>query len=261
MLPDADTVGRIIAEIAAAEIMPYFEKLEHGDISEKKPGDLVTVADLAAERALTAALTGLAPGSIAVGEEAVAADPGAVGALKGDAPVWIIDPIDGTVNFASGNPVFAVMVALFMGGETVMSWIYDPVKQLMATAGRGEGAWQDGRRLAVAHSAGPSGARLGDRSLARRLPQSSRFIEIVFDYRCAGQEYIALASGAAQCAYYNRLNPWDHAPGYLLHREAGGFGARLDRSPYDPREAGFGLMLAPDEASWTALREVLVVKF
>ena len=106
-----------------------------------------------------------------------------------------------------------------------------------------------------------SGARVGNRSLARRLPQSSRFIEIVFDYRCAGQEYIALASGAAQCAYYNRLNPWDHAPGFLLHREAGGFGARLDRSPYDPREAGFGLMLAPDQASWTALREVLVVKF
>src|SRR5215831_10905666 len=185
MLPDAGKVGRIIAEIAAAEIMPYFEKLEHGDISEKKPGDLVTVADLAAERALTAALTGLAPGSIAVGEEAVAADPGAIGALKGDAPVWIIDPIDGTVNFASGNPVFAVMVALFTGSETVMSWIYDPVKQLMATAGRGEGAWQGGRRLAVAHSASPTGARLGNRPLARRLPDSSRFIDVVFDYRCA----------------------------------------------------------------------------
>src|SRR5262249_46323974 len=153
----------------AAEIMPYFEKLEHGDISEKKPGDLVTVADIAAERALTAALTRLLPGSVAVGEETVAADPGAIGALGGEAPVWIIDPIDGTVNFASGNPVFGVMIALFMGGETVMSWIYDPVKHRMATAARGEGAWQDGRRLAVAQSASPGGARLGNRSLARRL--------------------------------------------------------------------------------------------
>jgi fructose-1,6-bisphosphatase/inositol monophosphatase family enzyme len=259
MLPDADKVGTLVAEIAAAEIMPYFEKLERGHISEKKPGDLVTVADVAAERALSAALTGFLPGSLVVGEEATAADPGVAAALEGDAPVWIVDPIDGTVNFASGSPVFAVMVALFRGGETVMSWIHDPVKRLTATAGRGEGAWYAGRRLSVGKTTA-AGARLGNRKLVRRLPDWTRFFDVVFDQRCAGHEYIALSSGEAQYAYYNRLHPWDHAPGVLVHQEAGGFGARLDRSAYNPRDAGIGLILAPDEASWTAVREAMIVK-
>src|ERR1700730_15726265 len=127
MLPDAEKVGRLIAEIAAAEVMPYFQKLGHGDITEKGPGDLVTVADVAAERRLSAVLTDLLPGSLVVGEEAAAADPGVLEALAGDAPVWVIDPIDGTANFAEGKPVFAVMVALVRRGETVMAWIHDPV--------------------------------------------------------------------------------------------------------------------------------------
>src|SRR6185437_792815 len=100
------------------EVMPRFEKLESGDISEKGPGDLVTVADIAAEHRLTPALRGLLPGSLVVGEEAVAADPAVLALLDGDDYVWVVDPIDGTANFAAGIPLFAVMVALIRRGET-----------------------------------------------------------------------------------------------------------------------------------------------
>jgi fructose-1,6-bisphosphatase/inositol monophosphatase family enzyme len=257
MPPDANKVGRFIAEIAAAEIMPYFRKLGPGDITEKGPGDLVTVADVAAERRLSAGLTDLLPGSLVVGEEGVAADPGVLEALSGDAPIWIIDPIDGTANFAAGKPIFAVMVALVRRGETVMGWIHDPVTPRTASAEAGAGAWCDGKRLSVA--AGSPGSRLGNRGLARRVAGRSDLVEIVFDYRCAGHEYIALASGKAQFIYYNRLHPWDHAPGQLLHREAGGYSARLDGSPYTPRQTTGGLLLTPDEASWSALRQALIV--
>src|SRR5690242_20515707 len=110
MLPDSDRVARLIAETAAAEIMPRFEKLERHEIQEKRPGDLVTVADLAAERRLSLVLQDLLPGSRIVGEEAVAADPCVLAALAEADPVWLIDPIDGTGNFAAGKPIFAVIV-------------------------------------------------------------------------------------------------------------------------------------------------------
>jgi fructose-1,6-bisphosphatase/inositol monophosphatase family enzyme len=258
MLPDSDKVARLLAEVAAEEIMPYFAKLKREDIREKKPGDLVTIADVATERRLTPLLLDLLPGSHVVGEEAVAADPGVLGALSGSAPVWLVDPIDGTANFASGKPIFAIMVALVRNGETAMSWIHDPVARRTASAASGEGAWRDGERLKVAASAGSPPRRLGNRRLMRRLGERASLLDEAFEYRCAGYEYTLLASGGAQFALYNRLHPWDHAPGHLLHREAGGYSARLDGTPYTPRDATPGLLLAPDEASWTMLREALI---
>lgn len=256
MPPDSEKVAQLIADVAAAEVMSRFERLERGDVTEKRPGDLVTVADVAAERRLSRILIDLLPGSLVVGEEAAAANPGVLDALGGEAPVWVVDPIDGTSNFAAGIPVFAVMVALVRRGDVVMGWIHDPVKRLTATAIKGEGAFCDGKRLQVASATG--GKRSGNRQLARRIEGRSNLLDEVFDLRCAGHEYLALAGGQAQFAFYNRLNPWDHAPGQLLHREAGGFTALLDGSPYTTRKPAGGLLLAPDEASWAALREILI---
>ncbi len=179
-------------------------------------------------------------------------------ALAGSDPVWLLDPIDGTANFAAGKPIFAIMVALVRNGETVMGWIHDPVSQRTASAALGEGAWRDGERLNVAASTGSPARRLGNRRLVRRLGERAALVDEVFEYRCAGYEYTLLASGGAQFALYNRLHPWDHAPGHLLHREAGGFSARLDGTPYLPRDATPGLLLAPDAANWKTLREALI---
>ncbi len=176
----------------------------------------------------------------------------------------MVDPIDGTANYAAGIPMFAVMVGLIRRGEAVMGWIHDPVKRVTASAAAGEGAWCAGRRLKVAARSAPdsmSGAlslRFGNRQLARRIGGRSNLVGSVFNFRCAGHEYLALASGKTHFALYNRLYPWDHAPGQLIHREAGGFSARLDGSPYTPRETGGGLLLTPDQASWQALHEVLI---
>src|SRR5260221_2898175 len=172
--------------------------------------------------------------------------------------------MDGTANYAAGIPMFAVMVGLIRRGEAVMGWIHDPVKRVPASAAAGEGAWCAGRRLKVAAGSAPdsmSGAfslRFGNRRLARRLGGRSNLIGSVFNFRCAGHEYLALAGGKAHFALYNRLYPWDHAPGQLLHREAGGFSARLDRSAYTPRVSDGGLLLTPDEASWNTLHEILI---
>jgi fructose-1,6-bisphosphatase/inositol monophosphatase family enzyme len=264
MTPDIDKVAAVIRAAAAEHILPFFEKLEAGQIEEKSPGDLVTIADLRTEAALTPILRDLAPGSEVVGEEAVAKDRTVLGRLDRAGDVWVIDPVDGTANFAAGLPLFACMVAFIRDAEVVASWIYDPVKDIMAVAASGAGAFSDGKRLSVASATSPeqmSGSlaiRFGNRQLVRKIAGRSNLVGSVFNFRCAGQEYLALAAGRAHFALYHRLMPWDHAPGYLLHREAGGFGRRLDHTAYTPRLHDGGLLLTPDEASWNALHEVLI---
>src|SRR5215510_14454156 len=147
MTPDPDKVSRLIADVAAAEIMPRFRKLESHHVIEKAAGDLVTIADRAAEERLTAALVGLLPGSTVVGEEAVAANGALLDRLNGDRPVWIIDPIDGTTNFIEGRTEFGVMVCLAQRGELVASWIHRPVTGATAMAEAGGGAWMEGARV------------------------------------------------------------------------------------------------------------------
>jgi fructose-1,6-bisphosphatase/inositol monophosphatase family enzyme len=263
---DIDRVSALVRDTALSVVLPRFEHLAAAEIHQKAAGDLVTIADLEAEAALTPALAAILPGSLVVGEEATAKDPGILGRLDGDDPVWLIDPVDGTANFAAGMPLFAVMVALCRGGAVLASWIYDPVKDLMATAEEGGGAWANGTRLHVAEEERPdrmSGAvsiRFGNRHLVRRIAGRSNLVGSVFSFRCAGQEYMALATGRAHFALYHRLLPWDHAPGYLLHREAGGFSRRLDGSAYSPRIHDGGLLLTPDEASWMSLHAALIAK-
>lgn len=141
-------VEEAVRKAAAAEIMPRFRQLTADDIVEKNgPHDLVTVADRAAEAHLTASLTALLPGSVVVGEEAVHADPAVYEALHGDAPVWIVDPVDGTRQFVHGDPGFCTLVALARHGELLASWTYAPALEEFAVAVRGRGATLNGQPL------------------------------------------------------------------------------------------------------------------
>ena len=76
--------------------------------------------------------------------------------------------------------------------------------------------------------------------------------------RCAAHEYRMAAAGHCHLLFYNRLMPWDHAAGWLRHREAGGYSAHFDGSPYLPTHLAEGLICAPDRASWTAARDALL---
>ena len=98
-----DQVGELIREVAATIVLPRFRHLSSDEIQQKAPGDLVTVADKESERALTSGLTALLPGSRVVGEESVAADPSLIERVGEGGAVWIVDPVDGTNNFAAGK--------------------------------------------------------------------------------------------------------------------------------------------------------------
>lgn len=263
---DPDRVARIVAETAAAEIMPRFRQLEAGEVRDKSPGDLVTIADEAAERVLTRRLSELLPGSKVVGEEAAEADPGLLGLLSGDDPVWIVDPVDGTTNFAAGLPIFAVIVGLAQAGRMRLACIHDPVHGHMAFASAGDGALIDGRPAAVAAATDPARMtgvvklRFGDRALPLRIVERCQRVPPFMDLRCAGHEYLALASGRLHYALYRKLMPWDHAAGQMLHAEAGGYSRHLDGSPYrvDGPTSSDGFLIAPDETSWQALYDTLI---
>ena len=266
----ATDIAELLRDAARAEIMPRFRRLASGAVRSKTgPLDLVTDADEGAERLIAAGLAARFPGCLVVGEEGAAADPGLLGRLADADLAFVVDPVDGTANFAGGLPLFGTMAAAVVRGEVVAGWIHDPLGDDTAVALRGEGAWieaPDGHEapLRVAAPA-PLGRMLGDLSwtylpeplrsrVASRLPRLAGAVGL----RCAAHAYRSAAGGHLHLLLFNRLMPWDHAAGWLLHREAGGYAAGFDGQPYSPLRHGGGLICAPDAASWEEARTTLL---
>jgi fructose-1,6-bisphosphatase/inositol monophosphatase family enzyme len=251
-LPDPAAVARLIREAAEAEILPRFQKLGRGEVREKSPGQLVTDADVAAEHLLTRTLGALLPAAV-VGEESVAADASALEALNRPGPVWVIDPVDGTANFAHGRPRFAVIVALVVDGITEMGWIHDPVPNRTVFAARGRGAWLDGQRLAVL----PEAPLAEMRGSVKRSASIKAQVAQVGRLGSAAHDYLDLVLGRLHFAHYRQLMPWDHAAGVLIHAEAGGTGRLTDGAPYQPVATPAALLLAPGPRSWEQLNRLI----
>lgn len=265
---DPERIVDILHEVAASEITPRFQKLAAGDISEKAGGELVTVADVAAERALARQLTALLPGSVVVGEEAVAEQPQVLELLKGEAPVWVIDPIDGTGNFSRGVENFAIQLALVRGGALLAGWIYAPILRRLAVAELGSGTRLDGRRVRIQPSERPPAELKGTLHAGMfstpelgRLMQARRSrVDAQKSKQAASVEYLRLLGGEMDFSFFTKLKPWDHAPGCLALREAGAVSRFTDdAADYTPlRHEGIGLLHAPDPVTWNRLRETLL---
>ncbi|MFF2996197.1 inositol monophosphatase family protein [Streptomyces sp. NPDC057950] len=233
-------VEEAVRHAAAAEIMPRFRQLAAHEIDQKSgPHDLVTDADRKAEEYLTATLPKLLPGSIVVGEEAVHADPATYDAIQGAAPVWIVDPVDGTRQFVRGESGFCTLVALTLGGVVHASWTYAPARGRLAVALRGRGAHLDGQPL---RSGSPAPGR--DLEIATSHPdyttdEQKRALlglntEGVRPRPCgsAGLEYLAVARGELDATAFSWEAAWDHAAGLLLVEEAGGTHLTLTGEPF-----------------------------
>ena len=236
-----EEVGRIIREVNAEVVVPRWRALGEADIAMKGPYDPVTVADREAEQLLTARLAAFLPGSVVVGEEAVSDDASVLEALTGSAPVWIIDPIDGTRNFVEGSPRFSTLVALAVEGRTLASWSYQPIGDVMATARVGEGAWVNGERVSSPRSfvgMVPPPAVATPMNLWLKGDEDELIAALrrdgvdVRQYDACGIEYVSLASAGLDAMVMTWENSWDHAAGLLLVSEAGGATVTLDGSEY-----------------------------
>ena len=269
---DVEALAALMREAAVAEIMPRFRKLGEADIRIKtEASDLVTEGDEAAERFIKARFEKILPGALFVGEESVAKDPDLLPKLANADLALTVDPIDGTFNFASGLPLFAVMAAVVSKGETIAGLIYDPMGDDFVLAEKGSGAWQvtpDGKRkrlrviepapLDQMYGMASTGYLYGgDRATVLGNMAKVRFL---MNYRCAGHEYRTFAAGHVHFLMYNKLMPWDHLPGALISQEAGAYAARIDGSAYMPHHTAGGLILAPNKDMWNELRrEVFTV--
>ena len=266
---DALSVVEIMRDVARTEILPSWRNLSPGAIRFKTSiHDIVTDADEAAETAITAMLRARFPGAAVVGEEATAANPALLDRLAEAELAFIVDPIDGTKNFSAGLPLFGVIIGVAHRGEVIAGFILDPIGNDVAIGLRGEGAWietVDGRRndLRVAQAA-PLHDMVGcvawnqlAEPVKTTLLTNLAKVRAAPSYRCGAHEYRMIAGGHYHFLLQGKIMPWDHAAGWLIHREAGGFAARFDGSPYNATTHSGGILCAPDEDSWRLLRDTL----
>lgn len=264
-------LGRVLAEAARAEIMPRFARLSAVDRRQKTSAfDIVTDADEAAESAILSALRARhGSGAVYIGEESAGRDPSLLASIATADLAFIIDPLDGTKNLASGLPLFGVMAAVTVAGEVVAAAIHDPVRADTAFAIKDGGAWMesaDGERtvlqVALPVPVGEMECVVGTNFLPEplRTEVNSRLSRLGMStwLRCAAHEYRLAAAGYVHAVFYNRLMPWDHAAGWLLHREAGGYSGHFDGSGYLASHTTGELVCAPDRRSFDALRAALL---
>lgn len=258
-----EPVALLMREVGRDIVMPRFRNLAAHEISEKSAADdLVTIADRESEIRLAEGLAAILPEAGIIGEEACAADP-AILERAGHGLNWIVDPIDGTGNFAAGQAPFGIMVALADGGKILAGWILDPLSGRLCHAIAGGGSHIDGNPI----RARESGTELPVAALAvyfmtaeereeikRRSKGSFALVDIP---RCAAEQYPRLVLGQNDVSVFARTLPWDHAAGTLFLNEAGGRCQRLDGTPYVVGDLQRGLLGASSPRIWDMAAETL----
>lgn len=266
---DIDWLDEMVTQVAADEIMSRFRNLGDADVSEKESAtDLVTVADVSAEREMSKALNDRYPGALVIGEESCSADPSLLEGLAEAQLAFVIDPVDGTFNFARGVPLFGTMLAVVENGVTVAGIIHDPVGQDSIVAARGEGAFikthgRADQRMRVAEPVetpdlvGTVSWHFIPEPLRSTISGNLALFKSGMGFRCAAHEYRLAATGGIHFVLYYKLMPWDHLPGALIHSEAGGYSALFDGSAYSCATSEGGIIAAPDRDSWVAVHTAL----
>ncbi|UZD91727.1 inositol monophosphatase family protein [Cognatishimia activa] len=247
------------ARKAGRSLVKDFREVENLQVSSKGAGDFVSKADIAAEAILKEELMGARPTYGWLAEEG--------GEEEGKDPTrrWIVDPLDGTTNFLHGLPHWAISIALEHKGEIVSGVIYDPAKDEMFYAEKGEGAWlNDSQRLRVSgrnrmiESIFATGVPFGGRrDLPETLQDLARIMPSCAGVRRFGSAALDLAYVAAGRyeGYWERnLNAWDVAAGIIIVKEAGGFVRGMDD---EDNVLETGSLLAANEPIWDQFAKVI----
>lgn len=258
-----------VRHAARTEITPRFRGLAGSEVDAKSsPDDLVTVADRASEAALTDAVGKILPLARVVGEEAVAEDASVLDGVGAPGLTVVIDPIDGTWNYANGLATYGVILSVIEDGQTIFGLLYDPTGDDWVMARRGEGAWLERPgtapiRLAVSRPDGDLGKSFGFAGMylfdkpgqalvAETLPRFRRTQSL----RCSCHEYRMAVQGRADFMLNGMLNVWDHAAGVLALEEAGGVARLLDGRDYAPALRDGYLLSAATEPLWNQLADL-----
>ncbi|WP_299566819.1 inositol monophosphatase [uncultured Sulfitobacter sp.] len=261
-------VVNVVRRAARAEIMPRFRQLSSSDIRTKSHADdLVTDADTMAEAMIARALQIAFPDAIVIGEEAAAADPGLLEGMEKAQLAFLVDPVDGTWNFAHGIALFGVIVSATRYGKPVFGMIYDPVADDWAIAeedGVAELARPFGATRALRVAMGKPLEELSGniplhmfaKDMQHQLAASFPSFKRVTNMRCSAHEYRLLAQGHMDFLLTASMHPWDHAAGALVAARAGAHVEMLDGGPYTANRQTGHLLVAPDKTTWNRLKKV-----
>lgn len=223
----------------AGALLRRFSHQRHEVTYKSTEIDLVTEADLASEKMIVQAIRERFPQHTILSEEGL----GDLQQIAGETPcLWLVDPLDGTVNYAHGYPVWGVSLALADHGTVVLAVTYDPLRDEMFWAERGKGAWLDGQRLQVSSTGSlkqslvATGFAYSRASLEENnLAEFSAIMPRVQGVRRAGAAVLDmahLAMGRLDGYWEMYLNPWDWGAGWLLVEEAGGSVTDLRGNPW-----------------------------
>lgn len=217
----------------AAELKTYFGKLP--GVAKKGRTDLVTQADLASEAKIIETIHTQYPGHAILAEES--------GITHGTESMrWVIDPLDGTTNYAHGLPIFGISIAVELAGDSIVGVVMNPLGEELYTAIRGQGAYLNDRPIKVSMSSPVSESLLitgfpykwGDRqdAIMGRFARCATAARGVRRLGAAALDLCYLASGRADAYWEDQLKPWDTAAGVLIAREAGATVTNLSGTDY-----------------------------
>ncbi len=226
------TVMLRAVEKAARSLLRDFNEVEKLQISEKRPGNFVTHADLRSEKILKEELEKARPGYSFLCEES-GEETGTDGEYR-----WIIDPLDGTHNFMGGIPQWNITVALEKDGELVAAIVYDPIRDELFRAEKGGGAFMNNQRLRVSGCKNLKEAAIGMGSPSFNNPKAQELwlnqLKIILPqahnirrFGCCALDLAYVAAGRFEFFWEQNIKPWDMAAGILLVREAGGIASDL----------------------------------
>ena len=232
-------IKNILYEISKSIILPKYQNLKKEDIKLKNINDIVTSVDISVESELKKILVNLIPDSLSVGEEEYFKNPNIIKFYNKSQFCWTVDPIDGTRNFAQGKEKFAIMIGLTFKEKIIQSWIYKPLIEELCSAKEGEGAYLNDEKIiisektALSNTSGSISTKYWDDDYELKLNKIRNLFNDVFSYGCIGFEYVDIANEVRDFAILSKLSPWDHIPGVLILKEAGGSVLHFDKSKYN----------------------------
>lgn len=230
MLPDIDALQSLVRQAAREELLPRFRRVGH---QVKSDGSILTEADLAMDRALRRQLAELWPAVTFLSEE-MSRDQQERLLRDVAQPLWVLDPLDGTSNFAAGLPFFTVSLALVVESRVVLGVVYDPIRDETFAARAGQGATLNRDPLRAHPTQFPleRAVALVDfkrlppalrNRLAQQAPYSSQR-----NFGSCALEWCWMASGRGHIYLHGGMKLWDFAAGSLILSEAGGYSQTLD---------------------------------
>jgi len=226
------SLREIVISAAQQELLPRFARVER---EHKADGSFLTEADLAVQERIAEQLMRHWPNTVFLGEEMSAEEQ--AGLLETDQPVWCLDPLDGTSNFAAGIPYFCVSLALLQQGDVTLGIVYDPIRDECFATSRDDGSMLNDKVLVVAESGlalKQATALIDFKRLNNKLA-----VRLVTEIPYASQrsfgsvalDWCWLAAGRSHIYLHGRSNIWDYAAGNYIFQNAGGFSVTLDGEP------------------------------